>query len=70
MLKNLYDELSKMDLTYHALCELEENKIFLTAKTLVPEGVEEAIRIKRLADIYRLCAIWDGQDIEIRRCAQ
>jgi len=70
MLKNLYNELSRMDLKYHELLEIEGHKIFLAATTLLPEGIEEAMLIKSLADKYRLCTVWDGKNIEIIRCSQ
>jgi hypothetical protein len=57
-----------MDLKYHELSELEGQKIYLSATSLVPEGIEEAMRIKTLADGYRLCTAWDGENIEIAFC--
>ena len=68
MCRNLYNELSIMNLKYHELCALEGDKIFLTAKSLIPEGIEEAMLIKNTADRYRLCTMWDGENIEITRC--
>lgn len=70
MLKNLYNELSRMNLKYHELLSVEGHKIFIIATTLLPEGIEEAMRIKTLADTYRLCTVWDGENIEIIRCTQ
>lgn len=69
MLRNLYSELSRMDLKYHELVELKVNKIFLAAKVLASEGIEEVMRIKSLADMYRFCARWDGENIEIMHCS-
>lgn len=70
MLRNLYNELSKMDLRYHALGELREDRIFLSATAIIPEGVDEVIRIKNLADTYNFCTLWDGHNIEITYCAE
>ncbi|HBM34865.1 MAG TPA: hypothetical protein DDZ71_01005 [Sulfuricurvum sp.] len=70
VVRNLYNELSRMELKYHELLELEGHKIFLAATALIPEGIEEAMHIKRLADEYRLCTVWDGENIEILCCHQ
>lgn len=68
MLKNLYNELTRMDLKHHKPVEMDANKIFLVATALIPEGIEEAMQIKTLADRYKLCTVWDGENIEIIRC--
>jgi len=65
MIKHLYDQLSKMGLKYHELHAPSEGKLFLKGISLLPEGIEEAIRIKSMADQYKLDAIWDGENIEI-----
>jgi len=70
MIRNLYNELSRMNLQYHELADMDENKIFLTATALIPEGIEEAIQIKRIAERYQFCALWDGENIEILHCSK
>lgn len=67
MLRNLYGVLLRMDLEHHKLYGLQEELIYLTATSLDPEGIDEAIRIKQLADSFSMHTIWDGENIQIRR---
>lgn len=67
MLQNLYNRLARSELKYHKLAALSEERIFLTATTLDPKGVDEVMRIKELADHLKLHAKWDGLNVEIAR---
>ncbi len=65
MLEHLYNEFLKLDLTYHELGALAGNTICIMGKSLDPEGVDEVMRMNKIADKLYLGMKWDGQNIEI-----
>ena len=65
MLIRLYNQLVNFKLQYHELRPLADDTILLLAKTLEPEGIDEVMEIKKLADGYNLITTWDGKHIEI-----
>lgn len=67
MLQNIYNRLARSELKYHKLVGHSEDRVFLTATTLDPRGVDEVMRIKALADRLQLHAKWDGLNVEIAR---
>lgn len=66
-LSTLYSELSKVNMQYHTLAPLGKGCIKVMAKVMDPEGIVEVMRIKELADKYKLMARWDGKDVLISR---
>ena len=67
MLQHLYNRLAHSELKYHKLAAHSDERIFLTATSLDPKGVDEVMRIKELADHLKLHAKWDGLNVEIAR---
>lgn len=65
MFGELYDELSKMQWKYHLLQSPEEGHISLTAVSMDPNGIQEVMMIKEVADKYRFHTTWDGSNIKI-----
>lgn len=65
MLQRLYNELLEFDLKHHELGELTDEMIYIAAKSLDPEGINEVMHIKKIADRSYLGMKWDGQNIEI-----
>ena len=66
-LKNILTELERLTFQYHEMGSIENDKIILKGISLDPNGIEEAMKIKEMADKYNLHTLWDGQDIEILR---
>ena len=62
----LYEELKTLNLQHHVLEDISKEAVMLVAKSLDPEGVDEVMRIKKIADKYGLVTVWDGKNIEIR----
>ncbi|WP_345969351.1 MULTISPECIES: hypothetical protein [Sulfurimonas] len=67
MIQELYNKLSAMDWTYHALQKPESGVITMRATSMDPQGVLEVMRIREIAEEFRLYTKWDGQDIVIGR---
>jgi hypothetical protein len=67
MIQELYAKLSTINWHYHALQEPTSGTIVLKAISMDPQGVLEVMRIRELADEFRLHTKWDGQDIQIGR---
>jgi hypothetical protein len=65
MLHNFYNRLSKVALKYHQLAPYEDHRVLIRAKSLNPYGVDEVMRIKKLADSFDLHTTWDGRDITV-----
>ena len=64
-LKNIIDEFQRFAFQYHEMGYVEHDKIVLRAISLDPSGIDEAMKIKEIADRYRLHTLWDGENIEI-----
>jgi hypothetical protein len=67
MIKSFYQKLLNLELEFHEIAAVNGSSIVLHAKTLDADGVFEVMRIKELADKFRLQTKWNGQDIEITR---
>lgn len=67
MITNLYEQLLGLELQFHEIASANSSSIVLHAKSLDAEGIFEVMRIKELADQYKLHTKWDGQDVEITR---
>ena len=67
MLQMLFEELRKIDLKYHIFDRCEPHVITLHATSLDPNGVDEVMRIKAIADRFHAHTVWDGENIEIVR---
>ncbi len=65
MLQNLYNELARINFKHHRLSPYREDMIYIAASSLAPEGIEEVMRIKEIADRHKHDACWDGKDIKI-----
>ena len=67
MFQKLYYELSEMGWKYHMLENVDDDGIRFRAISLEPNGVNEVIRIKEIADRFRFHMKWDGENIRIVR---
>jgi hypothetical protein len=67
MINGFYNKLLSIELEFHEIASSDSESIVLHAKSLDAEGIFEVMRIKELADKFRLQTKWDGQDIEITR---
>ncbi|UFS61710.1 hypothetical protein LOH54_08540 [Sulfurimonas sp. HSL-3221] len=56
-----------MDWNYHVLQKPESGVITMRATSMDPQGVLEVMRIREIAEEFRLYTKWDGQDIVIGR---
>lgn len=66
-LHNLYQALANFELKFHELMPLDDNTVTLLGKSLAPEGIDEVMKVKDIADRLNLVTSWDGQHIEIKR---
>jgi hypothetical protein len=67
MIKSFYQKLLSLELEFHEIAAANGSSVVLHAKSLDADGILEVMRIKELADKFRLQTKWDGQDIEITR---
>lgn len=67
MFKTLHEELSKIAWKYHKLEPVEGEHLVLKALSLDPNGVDEVMRIKEIADRFFFQMYWDGENIMIAR---
>lgn len=65
MFQELYEELSKIEWKFHLLQNMENGVILLTPVSLDPNGIQEVMLIKEVADRYRFHTLWDGEKITI-----
>lgn len=65
MFYKLHDELAKTEWKYHKLENVEGEGIVFKAISMDPDGVNEVMRIKAIADRYLYHLKWDGENIEI-----
>ncbi|MHC3995449.1 hypothetical protein ACXWTF_11525 [Thiomicrolovo sp. ZZH C-3] len=67
MIQELYQKLSAIEWNYHVLQAPDRGVIILKAISMDPQGVLEVMRIREIAEEFRLYTKWDGQDIMIGR---